>query len=373
MDLAHSRTWAEISLDSIIGNMNAMKARLGTGTRFLGVVKANAYGHGAVPVAKTLEENGCDHLAVACLPEAIELREAGIRLPILILGRTDPAFTSELIRYDVTQSVGDLVTAKAFSQEAQKAGGVLKCHLKLDTGMGRLGFVSRSGTEAPREAAEALGLPGMDYIGVFTHFAVSDTPGGEDYTRAQLAAFTETAAALERARGRRFDLRHCANSGAMLSWPEAYLDMARPGIMLYGCMPGCDYIKPAMALKTRIVQIRDFAPGDTVSYGRTYAAPSPRRVAVVPVGYADGLHRVLSNKMDMLLRGRRVKQVGRICMDMCMLDVTDVPEAAVGDIVTVFGRDGDQEITADELADLAGTISYELLCAVSPRVPRIYV
>ncbi|MBR2832451.1 MAG: alanine racemase [Oscillospiraceae bacterium] len=373
MDLAHSRTWAEISLGNIVGNMNAMKARLGPGTRFLGVVKANAYGHGAVPVAKALEENGCDHLAVACLPEAIELREAGLRLPILILGRTDPAFTSELIRYDITQSVGDLATARAFSGEAKRAGGTLKCHLKLDTGMGRLGFVCRAGAEPPAGAAEALALEGLDFTGVFTHFAVSDTPGGEDYTRAQLAAFTDTAASLERVRGRRFDLRHCSNSGAMLSWPEAYLDMVRPGIMLYGCMPGCDYIRPAMALKTRIAQVRDFAPGDTVSYGRTYAAPSPRRVAVVPVGYADGLHRTLSNKMDMLVRGRRVHQIGRICMDMCMLDVTDVPEAAVGDIVTVFGRDGDQEITADELAGLAGTISYELLCAVSPRVPRFFV
>ena len=373
MDLLHSRTWAEVSLESIVGNMNAMKARLGSGTRFLGVVKANAYGHGAVPVARALEENGCDHLAVACLPEAVELREAGLRLPILILGRTDPAFTAELIRYDITQSVGDPATARGFSEAAAAVGGTLKCHLKLDTGMGRLGFTCRAGAPAPAEAAEALKLPGLEFTGVFTHFAVSDTEGGEDYTRAQLAAFTETVAALEKARGARFGIRHCANSGAMLSWPEAYLDMARPGIMLYGCMPGCDYIRPAMAVRTRVQQVKDFAPGDTVSYGRTYAAPSPRRVAVVPIGYADGLHRVLSNRMEMLLRGRRVRQIGRICMDMCMLDVTDVPEAAPGDIVTVIGRDGDQEITADELAGLAGTISYELLCAVSPRVPRIYL
>lgn len=372
MELIHSRTWAEISLESIVGNMNAMRARLRSGTRFLGVVKANAYGHGAVRVARTLEENGCDYLAVACLPEAIELREGGVRLPILILGCTDPAFAGELMRYGITQSVGDLAAASALSAAAMAAGKTLKCHLKLDTGMGRLGFTCRTGLEPPREALQALMLKGLDYEGVFTHFAVSDTEGCEDYTRNQLTAFTDAVDALERAAGRRFSIRHCANSGAMLSWPDAYLDMVRPGIMLYGCMPGCDYIRPAMALKTRIVQVKDFAPGDTVSYGRTYAAPSPRRVAVVPVGYADGLHRVLSGRMDMLLRGRRVRQIGRICMDMCMLDVTEVPEAAPGDIVTVFGRDGDQEITADELAGLAGTISYELLCAVSPRVPRIY-
>ena len=370
------RTWAEIDLDNIRYNYRSMRAAMKPGQRFLGVVKANAYGHGAVKIAGVLEKEGADYLAVACLDEAVELRKAGISLPVLILGITDPKYTKTLIDMNITQAVGSLENAKQMSRIAVSEGKTAKVHLKVDSGMGRVGFVCHTGRDPVAEIAEVMKLPGLDIEGIFTHFAVSDELGNE-YTDMQFKAFCDVADRAEAVSGKKFVIRHCTNSGAMINYPDTYMGMVRPGIALYGCYPADEKgeidLKPVMQVKTRIAQIKEFEPGDTVSYGRKYTAEEKRRIPIVPVGYADGLHRVLSGKIDMLVHGKRVRQVGRICMDMCMLDVTDVPEICVGDIVTLFGKDGEAVLPIEEQAEKAGTISYELLCAVSPRIPRIYI
>ena len=369
------RTWAEIDLDNIRYNYRSMRAALKPGQKFLGVVKADAYGHGAVKIAKVLEEEGADYLAVACLDEAVTLRDAGITLPILILGITDPKYTDILIDKNITQAVGSLENARKMSEIAVKTGKTAKIHLKVDSGMGRVGFTCHSGRDPIEEMVNAANLPALDIEGIFTHFAVSDE-FGDGYTNMQFDAFCDIINRLEVRLGRKLSIHHCTNSGAMINYEWAYMDMVRPGIALYGCYPakerGSIDLKPVMQVKSRIAQIKDFQIGDTISYGRTYTASEPRKIAIVPIGYADGLHRVLSGKIDMLVCGKRAKQVGRICMDMCMLDVTDIPEVKVGDIVTVFGYDGYEFIPIEEQAEKAGTISYELLCAVSPRIPRVY-
>ena len=297
-------------------------------------------------------------------------------MPILILGAVDASFASEMAANDITLSVECEEKGRALSA-ALRPGEQLKIHLKLDTGMGRLGF--RAQDESSLRAAAALAqLPNLEAEGVFTHFSVSDTPGEEDYTAAQLALFLSAVEMLEAMIGRRFPLRHCANSGAVLSWREkgAALDLVRPGLLTYGVYPDSERggfaLTPVMALKSRVGAITHHKKGDSISYGRTWTAERDCTLAVIPVGYADGLQRCLSGKLEVLLRGQRVKQVGRICMDMCMLDVTDIPDAAVGDVVTVFGRGDDGAPTVAELAALAGTIPYELLCGISLRVPRNY-
>ena len=369
------RTWAEISLENIRYNYRQMRKALNPEQKFLGVVKANAYGHGAVEVARVLEEEGADYLAVACLDEAVELREAGVKLPVLILGVTDPVYTETLMELNITQALGSLENAEKMSEIAVKKGGAVKVHLKVDSGMGRVGFTCHSGRDALSEILKTVSLPGLEIEGIFTHFAVSDELGDE-YTNMQFDAFCDIINRLEEAMGKKLKIHHCTNSGAMINYAWTYMDMVRPGIALYGCYPAAEKgdidLKPVMQVKSRIYQIKDFEKGDTISYGRIYTADRPRKIAIVPIGYADGLHRVLSGKIDMLVRGVRVKQVGRICMDMCMLDVTDVPDICVGDVVTLFGHDGEAFIPVEEQAEKAGTISYELLCAMSPRIPRIY-
>jgi alanine racemase len=376
-NLQTTRTWAEISLEALRHNARALRAAVGENCILLGVVKADAYGHGAPAVAKTLREEGCGYLAVACVQEALALRSAGETLPILILGAVDAAYAPLMAGKDVTLAVECAEKGRALSR-AVTPGQRLKIHIKLDTGMGRLGFPAGDG-DALREAAEVMSLPGLEPEGVFTHFAVSDTPGGEDYTEKQFALFTAAADELERLSGKKFKLRHCANSGGVLSFRDRgmCLDMARPGILTYGIYPdtergGVDLI-PVMTLKSRVCAVTHHKKGDTISYGRTWTAERDCTLAVLPVGYADGLQRCLSGKLTVQLRGRRVHQVGRICMDMCMVDVTDLPEVQVGDVATVFGTGEHGEPTVTELAELAGTIPYELLCGVSLRVPRIYM
>ncbi len=371
------RTWAQVSLANILHNYRAMRERMEPGCKFLGVVKTNAYGHGAVPVARCLEEAGCDYFAAAMPEEAVTLRENGVRTPILILGYSDPDYTETLIRYHITQAVGDLAYAEELSRRAASLGGTLKIHLQADSGMGRFGYTCHEGESPAKALAAIMALPNLETEGIFTHFAVSDEPEQAAYTAMQYESFRRLIGELEDITGRKLDICHCANSGAMVNYKETFMDMVRPGIALYGLYPGKETggldLRPAMEIKSRIVQVKDFAPGKSVGYGRTYIAPSPKRIAIIPMGYGDGLHRALSNNMEVLLHGKRVPQVGRICMDMCMIDVTGVPEARVGDVVTVIGRDGEEFISADELAERAGTISYELLCTLSARVPRVYL
>lgn len=371
MNDMRKRTWAEIDLSAIEENVNAMRARLPQGCRYLGVIKANAYGHGAVPVAKRLEAMGVEYLAVACLDEVIELRDAGVQAPILILGVTPVEYARELAALNAAQAVGSYAYAEALDTALAGTGKRLRVHLKLETGMGRTGFRA-FGDDRLADAVRAMDLEALEPEGVFTHFSVSDAPQPErEFTHEQFARFLAAVERLEAESGRKFAIRHCANSGAMLSFPETHLDMVRPGVAMYGLYPGPDHggvtLRPAMALYSRVYTVEDHFPGDTISYGRRFTVEKPMRVAVVPIGYADGLHRVLSGRIELYIAGQRCRQIGRICMDMCMVDVTGL-DVKPGDVAEIFGA----HIPVSELAEKAGTIHYEICCALSPRVPRIY-
>lgn len=363
------RAWAEIDLRALEHNYIEIRSKLPKGCRFLGVVKADAYSHGAKTISRELERLGADYLAVACLDEAIALRVAGIEAPILMFGAVLPSYARKLVKYDITQTVCSLEMAQKLSAELH--GDALKVHYKIDTGMGRLGF---GPDEAVGAITRALELPNLISEGIYTHFAVSDEVH-EPFTLNQFEIFIDAVGRIESLSSHHFSIKHCANSGAVINYPQTYLDMVRPGLALYGHYPGPERgdlnLKPVLQFKARVSAIHEHIPGDTISYGRKYTVEKPMKTAVVAVGYADGLHRTLSGKIEMLINGQRVKQIGRICMDMCMVDVSDVP-CDVGDVVTIFGVDGDQEVSVEELSELAGTISYELLCALSRRVPRVY-
>lgn len=366
------RTWAEISLDNLKYNMDSLMKPLPESCRFLGVVKADAYGHGAVAVSRELEELGAGYLAVSNFEEALQLRRGGINLPVLILGYTPPEFAPELSEMNITQEVHCLSYGKALSEHL--SGRELKVHLKVDTGMSRLGFFAYDRPETLSELEAVSELPGINVEGIFMHFAVSDEPAEEAYTNLQYSRFMAVVNGLKQ----RPKIVHCCNSGGTIAYPGYAQDMVRPGIATYGLSPSlalmdlCD-LRPMMSFKTTIAAIRPFAEGITVSYGRTYKTDSERILAVCPVGYADGFNRRLTGQVEVLLHGKRVPVVGRICMDMCMIDITDVPEAQVGDTVTLVGTDGNETITWDDWAKKLGTISYELVCSVNKRVPRVYL
>lgn len=371
MTLETSRTWAEISLENIKHNVQAIRSAIPSNTRFLGVVKADGYGHGAIRAAEAIAEAGGDYLAVACIDEAVMLREAGLRLPILILGITPPDFAHLLREHSVTQTVSSLEYAEALSRALD---GPLCCHMKLDSGMSRTGFSWRE--EKLPDIIEALHLPNLNFEGIFTHFAVSDE-ADNDFTITQFNRFMSTIESIKSCCGYSFEIRHCANSGAVINFRDYALDMVRPGIMTYGMYPseetGGIELRPAMSLKSRVYAINELRPGDTVSYGRSYVVDRPMRVAVVPIGYADGLSRCLSGELEVIIRGKRCPQIGRICMDMCMVDISSLDCCETGDIVTVLGKDGEECITADELAAKQSSINYEVTCDVAPRVTRIYL
>ena len=369
------RTWAEIDLDALAHNYRQARKRTGPNVKYLGVVKADAYGHGALQVAKKLEELGTDYLAVSSLDEARELRHGGVNAPILILGHTPPEMVPQLIAYGITQAVSAKAKAEEYSAAAAACGGTLKVHIKVDTGMSRLGFLWRKGEDNGQlleDIAALCTLPGLEAEGMFTHFA--DADGSEEYTMDQLTRFLDAKEALEK-RGVTFGIYHCGASAAVLNYPCTHMNMIRPGIALYGYYPdpameGLDGsgLEPVMTVKSRVCAIRRVPAGTSVSYGRTAVLERDSRLAVVPTGYGDGYPRALSNRMVMRIRGKDCPIVGRVCMDMCMVDVTDLPEAAVGDTAVVYGP----ELT-ERAASLTGTIVYELLCDVAPRVPRIYL
>lgn len=374
MDTTKMRTWAEIDLAALEHNYRALRALAPQGCRFLGLCKADAYGHGALPVAQKLQQLGADMLAVACVDEAAQLRRGGITLPILCLGKTPLELAPMLLEYDVTQAVEDLETGEALSQAAQAAGKKLTIHVKLDTGMSRLGFFWRQDTaqETADRIAKLCRLPGLEAEGMFTHFA--DADGNEAYTMDQFTRFLDTKAALEQ-RGITFKICHCAASAAVLNYPCTHMDMIRPGVALYGYYPapgmeGLDGpgLEPVMTVKSRIAAVRALPKGTCVSYGCTATLERDSRLAVVPIGYGDGYPRGLSNRMTMKIRDQECPVVGRICMDMCMVDVTDVPDAAAGDEAVVY--DGPLMERAAQLTD---TIVYELMCHIAPRIPRVYL
>ena len=365
------RTWAEVNLGNLEHNYHEIRNRLPAGCRFAGLCKANAYGHGAIQTARRLESIGAEYIAVSCYDEAAELRAGGIGLPILMLAPAHAGLARDIARLDVIQAIGDIEGARAMNAELAGTGLTLRAHIKLDTGMGRTGF----GVGRPESFAEALELLTLRHIsveGVFTHFAVSDI-AGDPFTEEQFKALGTAVDRLENETGKSLGIRHCANSGAVVNYPWMALDMVRPGLLLYGAYPGAERggldLRPVMTAKSRISAVTKHKKGDTISYGRIFTCPRDTTMAVMPMGYADGLHRALSGKIEVLVHGLRVKQVGRICMDMCMLDVTDLPDVRPGDVATLFGAG----ISVDEQAEKAGTISYELFCALSPRVPRIYI
>lgn len=368
------RTWAEIDMDALEHNYRQARKRIGEQVKYLGVVKADAYGHGAVQVSRKLEALGADYLAVSSLDEAKELRRGGIQAPILILGHTPPSMVAQLLEYHITQTVSAEAKAEEYSKAAAACGGTLNVHIKVDTGMSRLGFLVRGehfdgGVAA---IARACALPHLNAEGIFTHFAASDEDDAdsEQYTREQFGVFTKVLDALA-AKGRTFAIRHCANSGALARYPEMYLDMVRPGIALYGV--GADAatldLRPVMSLKSCISTIKIFDPETDISYGRTFHTTKKTRIGVLPIGYADGFFRGLSNRMSVITAQGPAPVRGRICMDMTMIDLTELPDIHVGDTVEIFG----QQQPVDKLAEVLNTIPYELTCAVSKRVPRLYM
>lgn len=368
-----ARTWAEISLGNLEHNYRALRS-CAPDSIFLATVKANGYGHGSVPVAKRLVELGADYLAVACLDEAAELRRAGIAAPILVLGYTQPELAGEVVALDVTQTVFTPELAQALSEAAGAAGKRAKIHLKADTGMSRLGVLDHDPQRAAADIAALCALPHLEPEGIFTHFANAD--GDEGYTMLQFTRFLDVLKELEEKYGRAFEIRHCAASAAVLHYPCTHMDMVRPGIALYGHYPdpGCEGLdgpglKPVMSLFSRVAAVRDFPAGTPVGYGCTASfGGEGGRTAVLPIGYADGLHRTLSNQGSVWLDGQPRPIMGRVCMDLCMIGLDGEAEVRPGDVAEIFG----ERLPVEGQAELAGTISYELLTAVAPRVPRIY-
>ena len=368
------RSWAEISLGNIRHNYRAIRASLPQDCRFLGVVKADAYGHGALAVSRCLQEAGADYLAVSCLDEAMELRQGGIDMPILILGHTPPEYTGTLIENNITQTISCLAKAEEYSAAASALGRELRIHIKVDTGMSRLGFLCSGDyfEEGVGNIISACSLPGLIHEGIYTHFAVSDEEGedNEAYTKAQFELFMRCIDEIKKRSGIEFPIRHCANSGAVVNYPETALDMVRPGLLLYGYgdSTGRLGLKPCMRLVTTVSTIKHYESGTCVSYGRHYVTDKRTRLGVLAIGYADGLPRRCSDLCSFAAEGGFAPQRGSICMDMCMVDLTGLPDVKVGSEIELFG----EKNSIYKLSDAAGTIPYELLCAVSKRIPRVY-
>jgi len=373
MERSRYRTYTTVDLSAIRQNYETVRNRIPQGCKIMSVIKADGYGHGALRVAETLKDS--DYFAVACLDEGLELRDRGISTPILILGYTSPAEAARLVRWNLTQCVFDGDYAEELHRSLPPESG-LRVHLKIDTGMSRLGFYAHDGASADRTADEILELmrktPRFEYEGIFTHFTSSEDPA-LPHTKEQFSVFMRILDRLKE-EGVTFPLRHCANSGAIFLHPETHLDMVRPGIVLYGYFPdpAADFgLRPALELKSYVAQVHRLKEGDSVSYNRTFHASGPMDVATVCIGYGDGLNRTLSNGACVLIRGRKVPILGRICMDQCIVDVTGIP-VRTGDTVTLLGRDGNESLTAADMAEAAGTIHYEILCSIGKRIPRFY-
>ena len=372
------RTWADVDLDLLAHNYHSLRSTLPQSTKFLGVVKADAYGHGAGPMAHALIGLGAEYLAVATIEEAVQLRRDEIRTPVLVFGYTPASYAEMMVFMNITQEVHSLQYARELDAQLKNTNYLLKVHLQLDTGMTRIGFRTDQAS-FEKEMQELKQLRHIHVEGVFTHFSAADSLEEDDiaFIRGQYAQFTAALELLDSI-GVRAELKHCCNSAATVLYPEYAMDMVRPGIMTYGVHPSPATkdrvdLKPILSLRSIISQIWDVKAGTPVSYGRTFVAPKDFRMAVVPAGYADGLSRGLSNQCSFLLHGVRVPIVGRICMDMCMVDISAVQDAMVGDGVTIIGGDGQEFIHADEISALTDTISYETLCGISKRVPRIYL
>ena len=377
--MAHHRaTRAEIDLPAFRHNLQTLRKYLGPQTQIMAVVKADAYGHGAIPCARIAVESGvANYLGTGVIEEGIELRENGLNAPILILGSIFPDEAEELVRHNLATILCTQPLAQVLSKEAEKQDKTVSVHIKVDTGMNRLGV---SPENLPALLDQIRNLKNLNIEAVSTHFSSADD---EDLsiTQAQLEKF-QTALAILQKEGIHTPMVHCANTSALFKFPESRFNMVRPGLILYGVLPspslrpvinqGENPFQPVMQWKSQIILVKPIAKGQPLSYSRSFTTQRDSLIATLPIGYADGLHRILSNKMDVLIRGRRAPQVGNICMDMILIDVTDVPDVQTGDEVVIFGRQEDQMISVEELAMEGQTIPYEFLCNVGKRVPRIY-
>ena len=379
--------WSEIYLKAISHNVRELRRITSPGSRLMAVVKADGYGHGAVEVTLAALENGADCIGVARMVEGLHLRRAGITAPILILGYTPPEHSDALVAHRLTQTVYTFEAAETLSEAAVRLQTRAKVHIKVDTGMGRLGLlpdnprISLLGKHLPGNAQRVIEsisrLPRVEMEGIFTHFAAADSRD-KTYTLQQLERFLEFLDKLK-VHGLEFPLRHAANSAALIDLPETHLDMVRPGISLYGFYPSGEVnrervsLTPAMMLKTRVIQVKMVPAGFHVSYGLTYQTENPTIIATVSAGYADGLNRLLSSRGQMLVRGSRAQIAGRICMDLTLLDVGHIPEVSIGDEVVIFGSQGQECIPVEEMAEALNTIHYEIVTSLASRVERVFL
>lgn len=367
-------------MNAAINNYHAIKNQIGKDVKMCCVVKADGYGHGATQLAKLYSELGADYFAVSNLDEALELRQAQITEPILILGYTPANRAQDLSENNIAQAVYGKDYAQMLSEECKKAGVECKIHIKVDTGMSRIGYMCQ---QFPRddysikEIKETCELSNLKPEGIFTHFAVADeSDDGREFTNKQFETFSYVVDTLKDM-GVSFDITHCSNSGAILDYKDMNLDMVRAGIVLYGFAPSTVLrdkldLEPIMRLKTMISYVKEVKKGATVSYGRTFTADRDMKIATVPVGYADGYIRSFAKDGYMYIRGHKAKIIGRICMDQTMLDVTDIDDVNIGDVVVLFGNGKRGEPTAYDVACWGNTINYEIVCSVSKRVPRLY-
>lgn len=370
----YSRIYAEINLDAIRYNMEAMRANIAPATKICGVIKADGYGHGAVPVAKMMEDMVWGY-ATATLEEAVNLRKNHITEPILVLGYIPECSFSDMIQNEIRYTLAEVKKAETLSEEAIKTGKTARVHIKLDTGMSRLGVRSK---EAALELAQrVMDLPNLEIEGIFTHMATADM-ADKTAAKKQIAMFKEAVCFLKQ-HGIKIPVCHCSNSAGIIDLEEANIDMVRAGISIYGLYPSEEvekqrvHLKPAMALKSCVAYLKTVPAGTPIGYGASYVTERETKVATISAGYADGYPRRLSNRAQVLIRGKRAPIIGNVCMDQFMVDVTDIPETEEEDIVTLLGRDGEEEITAEELAGIEGTINYEFVCDIGKRVPRLYV
>lgn len=369
------RVAANIDLDAICNNIINTRKLINDNTKIMAVIKADGYGHGAVPIAKALNEiDAVDAYGIAIIEEGIELREAGIKKPILILGYTPKEQYKQLVQYDITQAIFQRVSAEELSKEALRQNKVAKIHIKVDTGMSRIGFSDTF--ESVEEIKKIASLKGIYIEGIFTHFACADE---DDKTSAysQLGRYLNFVHSLEEV-GISIPIKHISNSAGIIDLPEAILDMVRSGISTYGLYPSDSVHKdklklhPAMELKTHVSYIKEVEAGVGVSYGSTYITKRRTKIATIPVGYGDGYPRSLSSKGRVLIHGKSAPIIGRVCMDQFMVDITEIDNVNQGDIVTLVGKDGDEFISFEEIALLADSFHYELICNVGKRIPRIY-
>ena len=368
--------WAEINLSNLDYNIKNIKAKIGD-REMIGVIKADAYGHGSVKVAEVLRENGCKTFAIATLQEAVTLREAGAKEEIIMLGLTPDMYADTIVNYDITPVVCDFANAKAFSDAAAKAGKVVSGLIAVDTGMGRIGYLADELDYAVEDVKKIAALPNFKIKGMFSHMSTADA-FDKTYSHQQEAKYnkfyeTLTAAGIE------IPFRTLANSASIMELPTVHFDACRPGIILYGCYPSDEVdvnqlsIKPVMSVKANIVHLKDVPAGFSVGYGRKYISEKPSKIATIALGYADGYPRPYSAQAKVIVNGVIAPIAGNICMDQCMIDVTEVPDVKVGDEVIVMGSDGKNTILADDIAKATGTINYEITCAFGQRLPKVYV